>query len=139
MIPIIDVSKWQGDIDFTRAARNGVRGVVVRAGNGTAADARCGEYIAGARKAGLVVGVYWFCNPKRSSGADQGQRLADAHNLHRCELPPMLDVEDYTGEPGTLPVLSPAQFTTWLTAMRVKIESAVGRAGRAHGHDGAAG
>lgn len=75
----IDVSKWQGDIDFTKLKEAGVEFVIIRVGT---ADGIGGEYIldskfvqniTGANKAGIPVGIYFY------SYADTKERaIADA-------------------------------------------------------------
>jgi len=64
----IDVSFWQGDIDWEKVARSGIEFVMLRAGRGAidedrpdiAEDERFREYIDGAHKNGLEVGVYFY-------------------------------------------------------------------------------
>lgn len=58
---VIDVSKWQKDIDFASVAKAGVKGVIVRAGYGYGTtDEYFKRNIEGALMNGLQVGVYWF-------------------------------------------------------------------------------
>lgn len=62
----IDVSVWQGDIDWQKVKDSGVEFVIIRVGGrGTSEgsmydDKRCQEYYKGAKKAGLKVGAYVF-------------------------------------------------------------------------------
>lgn len=57
----IDVSKWNGSIDWTKVKNSGIDYVIIRAGFGTSTvDTRFKTYIEGASNAGLKVGVYWF-------------------------------------------------------------------------------
>ena len=73
---MIDVSENQGAIDFGRMAAAGVAGVVPRAGINGRRDHRFDTYVAGIRAAGLALpAVYWFANPKSSTGADAQGRL----------------------------------------------------------------
>ena len=53
----IDVSKWQGSIDWTRVK---VDFAIIRAGISTSKDVRFEENYAGATAAGIPVGVYWY-------------------------------------------------------------------------------
>lgn len=53
----IDVSKWQGRIDWPRVK---VDFAIIRAGISTAKDVRFEENYAGATAAGIQVGVYWY-------------------------------------------------------------------------------
>lgn len=56
----IDVSKWQGDINWNKVKNDGVEFVIIRAGYSTTIDAKFKTNIEGALKAGINVGVYWF-------------------------------------------------------------------------------
>lgn len=53
----IDVSKWQGRIDWPRVK---VDFAIIRAGISTAKDVRFEDNYAGATAAGIPVGVYWY-------------------------------------------------------------------------------
>lgn len=57
----IDVSSYQGRIDFNKVKRAGYDFVIIRAGWGKSNRDKCFDYnIEEALKAGLKVGVYWF-------------------------------------------------------------------------------
>ncbi|WP_455538923.1 SH3 domain-containing protein [Terrisporobacter sp.] len=57
----IDVSKWNGTINWNNVKNSGVDYVIIRAGHGTSTvDPQFKNYIEGAKKAGLDIGVYWF-------------------------------------------------------------------------------
>lgn len=56
----IDVSKWQGAIDWKKVKASGVDFVIIRAGYGMNVDPRFYENYAGAKAAGLNVGAYWY-------------------------------------------------------------------------------
>lgn len=61
---LIDLSKWNGKVDFTRVRSAGIDGVIIRTGFGIEApsqiDRRFEEYYAGAKAAGLYVGAYHY-------------------------------------------------------------------------------
>lgn len=58
----IDVSKWQGKIDFAKVKDSGVEFVIIREGSGTNVDPMFFENVDKAESSGLpVVGVYHFC------------------------------------------------------------------------------
>lgn len=59
---IIDISKWQGAINFKKVKSAGIDGVVIRAGYGKGNnDPKFKDYIEGAIAAGIeYIGVYWF-------------------------------------------------------------------------------
>ena len=57
----IDVSKWNGNIDWKSVKNFGVDYVIIRAGYGTSTiDPKFKTYIEGAKSVGLKIGVYWF-------------------------------------------------------------------------------
>lgn len=59
---MIDISKWQGTINFKKVKSAGIDGVVIRAGYGKGNhDPKFKEYVEGAIAAGIeYIGVYWF-------------------------------------------------------------------------------
>ena len=57
----IDVSKWNGDIDWQSVKKSGVNYAIIRAGYGSSTvDPKFEANIKGALNAGIKVGVYWF-------------------------------------------------------------------------------
>lgn len=60
----IDVSRWQGDIDWNRVRRAGIDFVMIKAGEGTSVERNFIKNITGAKKAGIQCGVYWFANAR---------------------------------------------------------------------------
>lgn len=115
MIPLVDISRYQGAVDMAVIRDAGIPGIIIRAGNGVTPDPACERNMAEAARVGLKRSAYWFCNPKATiSGATQGTLLAQAHDRYGCELPPMWDVESYTNEGGTNPELWGAPAARWL-------------------------
>ena len=64
-----DISYWQGNVDFDRMYKAGIRFVIIRAGYGTTQDKNFITYINAAIKAGLMVGIYWFMYAKSEAAA----------------------------------------------------------------------
>ena len=63
MIPGIDISEWQGHVDFNAVKASGVKFVLIRAGYGRSAsqeDRYFAEHYTQAKAAGLQVGAYWY-------------------------------------------------------------------------------
>ena len=57
----IDVSKWNGTVDWNKVKASGIDYVIIRAGFGSSTvDPYFHSHIQGAINAGLEVGVYWF-------------------------------------------------------------------------------
>jgi lysozyme len=90
----LDVSRWQGEIDWRAVAASGYRWVYIKATEGrTGVDPLFAKNLAGARAAGLVVGAYHFWWPERDAVV-QAQHFAKvARPFQPGDLPPCLDVE----------------------------------------------
>lgn len=72
----IDVSKWQGDIDFARVAADGIELVYIRAGAGADyADPRFRANTLGAKQNGLRIGFYHFVTAETEEEARQQARF----------------------------------------------------------------
>lgn len=57
----IDVSRWQGKIDWTQVKKDGVEFAMIRGGYGeNQVDSRFHENARGANAAGIPMGIYWF-------------------------------------------------------------------------------
>lgn len=97
----IDVSKWQGAIDWNTMKASGVDAVYMRAFNGNKKDERLDEYAEGARRVGLPFGLYVFWRPKYSV-QEQVDRLLTAHHDLGASLIPMLDIEHADDQPPTV-------------------------------------
>jgi peptidoglycan hydrolase-like protein with peptidoglycan-binding domain/GH25 family lysozyme M1 (1,4-beta-N-acetylmuramidase) len=115
---VIDVSENQGAIDFQRMAAAGVDGVIPRAGINGRRDHRLDEYVAGIRANGRALpAVYWFANPRSSTGAAaQGSLLAAAATQVGAPRG-MIDAEWYSSEGGPNPVITGLALARWYAAM----------------------
>ncbi len=91
----IDVSQWQGYIDFSRVYASGVRVVYVRAGEGSAyTDPFWERNFANAKAAGLKVGAYYFVTAKTESQArQQAHRFASLLEGKALDCRPAMDFE----------------------------------------------
>ena len=56
----IDVSKWNGDIDWKQVKEAGIQFVVIRAGYGYTIDKKFKRNIEGAIENNIHIGIYWF-------------------------------------------------------------------------------
>ena len=59
---VIDVSEWQGDIDWAKAKADGVEGVIIRLGYGWGnnADRKAQRNISECKRFGIPFGIYWY-------------------------------------------------------------------------------
>lgn len=89
----IDVSRYQGDIDWGRAAASGVRFAYIKATEGgDIADPQFASHWYGARAAGVPRGAYhfyYFCR----TGAEQAAWFIQNAPREAGALPPVLDME----------------------------------------------
>lgn len=89
----IDVSSYQGSIDWPEVARNRVRFAFIKATEGVSLrDRRFARNWRGARKAGICRGAYHFFQPNYD-GTEQANLFVRTADLGPGDLPPVLDVE----------------------------------------------
>jgi lysozyme len=96
----IDVSYYQGTINWTSVANSGIKFAFIRVSDGTGFhDPKFTSYWAGAHNAGIIRGAYQFFRPAQNVAA-QANLLISALGGHYTpgDLPPVLDVEDAGGE-----------------------------------------
>jgi GH25 family lysozyme M1 (1,4-beta-N-acetylmuramidase) len=121
----IDVSQWQGSIDFARVRGSGREFVIIRATAGRlTTDSRYARNRAAAQAAGLAVGAYHFAHPDMKIGSvkldatlEADHFLAVADYRHGM-LVPVLDLESGAR-------LGPSRLQlwvrTWLTRVYAKL------------------
>lgn len=94
----IDVSVWNGNVDFKKVKDAGIDFVIIRAGYGrleSQKDEKFETYYASAKNAGLKVGAYWYSYAKSASEAK-----LEANACLACikgktfDLPVYYDMED---------------------------------------------
>ncbi|MGX8705623.1 MAG: GH25 family lysozyme [bacterium] len=97
----VDVSHYQGEIDWPTLASQNVSFAYIKATEGSgSADERFTENLRGATEAGLPVGAYHFFSYD-SPGASQAEHFIKT--VPDLPLPPVIDVEfygDYTRNPA---------------------------------------
>lgn len=89
----IDVSSYQGTIDWPEVARHRVRFAFIKATEGVSLrDRRFARNWRGAKRAGICRGAYHFFQPNYD-GAEQANLFTRTADLGPGDLPPVLDVE----------------------------------------------
>lgn len=98
----IDVSTWQGDIDFNKVQEDGVSFVMIRIGfghnnkNENVLDNKFLQNIKNAKKAGLKVGIYFYSYAENEKQAkDQANWIIKTLNNEKLDLPIAFDWEDW--------------------------------------------
>lgn len=92
----VDISKWSYEVDFNKLKEAGVEFVILRVGFNETLDVRFEEYYAGAKAAGLDVGVYFFTVAENATDAKaDAARVAKWLDGKQFEYPIFYDIEDY--------------------------------------------
>jgi GH25 family lysozyme M1 (1,4-beta-N-acetylmuramidase) len=93
----IDVSHWQGSINWSSVRSGGIIWAYMKATEGTSyTDPRFDRNYRASYRAGLIRGAYHFALPNRSSGAAQARffvRNGGSWSGDGQTLPPALDIE----------------------------------------------
>lgn len=89
----IDVSHYQGEIDWSKVAESGVTFAFIKATDGLTVDPMAGKNADGGTNAGLPFGFYHFWRPKDDWKAQADHFLGTVDALDLMRLPPVLDIE----------------------------------------------
>lgn len=99
-IPMIDVSEYQGVIDWNKVAASGIKYAMIRAGyrgygsGKLVEDKYVDDNIRGAAAAGIKFGVYFFSEAVTEAEAREEARVCINHlNGYTPDLPIVIDVE----------------------------------------------
>ncbi len=58
---LIDISYWQGNLDFKKLKSAGINYIILRAGYGTTKDPKFDQYAKACKSVGIkIIGAYWF-------------------------------------------------------------------------------
>lgn len=94
---VIDVSKWNGKIEWDKVKASGIEGVIIRAGYGcdiSQKDKSFEEYYKGAKQAGLHIGSYWFSYALTEEAvAKEASVFLEAIKGKQFDLPVYFDIE----------------------------------------------
>lgn len=94
----IDVSVYQGEIDFRQVREAGIEMVYIRAGFGLTADDRFEENARAAREAGLPFGFYFYVTARSEEQAEEQARyFAELMRDKNYDCRPAMDFEDFSG------------------------------------------
>lgn len=94
----IDVSKWQGNIDFSKVKQSGVDFVIARIGYGMYTNQKDGEFednYKGATKNNIPIGVYLYSYALNTNDAlKEAEVVLNWLNSRKLNLPVYYDIED---------------------------------------------
>ena len=126
---VIDVSGWQGDIDWAKAKADGVEGVIIRLGygEGNNADKKAQRNISECKRLGIPFGIYWYSYADtpalaKEEGADVVAKLKQfGVNPSDLAYPVYYDLEKWTWE-GHQPPTDPSVYNNivnnWYSALQ---------------------
>ena len=126
---VIDVSEWQGDIDWAKAKADGVEGVIIRLGygEGNNADKKAQRNISECKRLGIPFGVYWYSYADtpalaKEEGTDVVAKLKQfGVNPSDLAYPVYYDLEKWTWEghkPPTDPNVYNNIVNNWYSALQ---------------------
>ena len=126
---VIDVSGWQGDIDWAKAKADGVEGVIIRLGYGWGnnADKKAQRNISECKRFGIPFGIYWYSyadtpSIAKEEGADVVAKLKQfGVNASDLAYPVYYDLEKWTWkgrQPPTDPNVYNDIVNNWYGALQ---------------------
>jgi len=90
----IDISAWQGRVNFRKIRKSGVDFVIIRIGHGNQVDSYFASNYRRAKKAGLKVGGYWYSTAMNKSQAVRQRKLCMKKIRGKTfEFPIFIDIE----------------------------------------------
>jgi lysozyme len=116
----IDISNWQGTVDFKKVAGAGVSFVFIKATEGTTfVDRFVRQNFDGCKGAGMVAGLYHYFSANRDPVQQAEHFLSVASDLKvgAADLPPVLDLEEAPKDPADRERLK-GNVNAWLDAVR---------------------
>lgn len=130
----VDVSNWQGDVDWAKVSSMGAMFAYAKATEGlTYKSPNWSQQYNGAAGKGLIRGSYHFALPPISSGADQARYFVangGGWSGDGKTLPPLLDIEFNKYEPrlGNMCYdMTPAQLSAWIGDFVRTMDQLIGR------------
>jgi len=129
-IPGLDVSSYQGSVNWATVAADGAKFAFVKATEATDyTNPDFSQQYEGSYNAGLIRGAYHFAHPDESSGATQANYFL-AHgggwSADGKTLPGMLDIE-YNPSGAECYGLSTASMTSWISSFSNTYHASTGR------------
>lgn len=126
---VIDVSGWQGDIDWAKAKADGVEGAIIRLGygEGNNADKKAQRNISECKRLGIPFGIYWYSYADtpalaKEEGTDVVAKLKQfGVNPSDLAYPVYYDLEKWTWEghqPPTDPNVYNDIVNNWYSALQ---------------------
>lgn len=91
----IDVSEWQGLIDWQKVKASGIQFAIIRYADGLYIDRYFHQNMAQAAKAGLHIGVYIYSRAINAAQAkEEARRTIEACKPYKYDMPIYIDLEE---------------------------------------------
>lgn len=128
----IDVSKYQGEVDWERVAGEGIKFAFARAVEdklpADRADHTFADNFEGMKAAGILRGAYHFFRPRRDAAAQAKLFVSIVGELKPGDLPPVIDFEhDGSSKEPKLPPVSPEVIVEGMARWIDIVEDALNR------------
>ncbi|MBT1165571.1 glycoside hydrolase family 25 protein [Bifidobacterium simiarum] len=126
---VVDVSEWQGRIDWAKVKASGVDGAIIRVSYGTVQDKTMRYNIAECKRLGIPFGVYVYSYAYDSAfAASEGRAIANilkglGVKATDMKYPVFYDLEDWTWAGHSRPT-KPAQYEGIVNAWYRQLQSA---------------
>jgi lysozyme len=114
----VDVSQFQGEIDWRTVKNAGVAFGIARCADGLSVDPTFAANYEGMRRAGMIRGAYQFFEPRLDPVAQANLILDQMGKIQPGDLPPVLDVEITGGQ--TAAALS-SGIQAWISTVQARI------------------
>lgn len=121
----IDVSKFQGNVDWNRVKNAGISFAFARAiddRTGTNADPKFERNWQGMKDAGIFRGAYYFFRPRRNIANAANLFCSIVDSLGEGDLPPVIDAED---DDGVSAATYLERMRQWIDIVEDKLERQV--------------
>jgi GH25 family lysozyme M1 (1,4-beta-N-acetylmuramidase) len=115
----IDVSKWQGTINWASVKSAGVKFAIIRVSDGTGySDSQFTANWSNAKAQGILRGAYQFFRSNQDPIAQADLLISRLNTYGRGELPPVIDVETTDGQS---PATVASRVGQWLNRVKSQL------------------
>ena len=112
----VDVSYYQGNIDWAKAKAAGVKYAFVRLSDGTTfRDPKFAQNWSGTKANGIIRGAYQFFRPSQNVNTQADMMIAAIGTYQPGDLPPVIDVE---ADGGLSPATVAARVRQWVDRVK---------------------
>ncbi|MEO6884089.1 MAG: GH25 family lysozyme, partial [Bacteroidia bacterium] len=125
----IDVSSYQGTVNWTQVKSAGITFAYAKASEGVSiTDAYFTSNQINGTSAGVVMGAYHFARPEDNTAIAEANHFVSVAGpyIKSCYLPPVLDLEDPPSGPALETFFSSSQLTAWVQAWMKTVYDSTG-------------